>query len=249
MRFATARPSIQAQCPNFGRIAQLVEQLTLNQRVQGSSPCAPTTALNPSLNVPEHVFQSSAGPGIIDAPIVSVRIVHAHLRRVACDGNELVLADPDQPRELRADALFQARRHPDRGTLCTDPLWVARRRASQEGFELIEGSCFWAVGPKAVIGVELDPHCHLTEQRVRGADIIICFKEYPHIDFLEHAEELVTLVVKAIRRDIRPVMSVYDCRMIDVFPTTREPRRAFVTKMTGLEARDGVLSVSLGHGF
>ena len=26
----------------WGRIAQLVEQLTLNQRVQGSSPCAPT---------------------------------------------------------------------------------------------------------------------------------------------------------------------------------------------------------------
>ena len=25
-----------------GRIAQLAEQLTLNQRVQGSSPCAPT---------------------------------------------------------------------------------------------------------------------------------------------------------------------------------------------------------------
>jgi hypothetical protein len=29
--------------PRCGRIAQLVEQLTLNQRVQGSSPCAPTT--------------------------------------------------------------------------------------------------------------------------------------------------------------------------------------------------------------
>jgi hypothetical protein len=28
--------------PRLGRIAQLVEQLTLNQRVQGSSPCAPT---------------------------------------------------------------------------------------------------------------------------------------------------------------------------------------------------------------
>ena len=27
-----------------GRIAQVVEQLTLNQRVQGSSPCAPTVA-------------------------------------------------------------------------------------------------------------------------------------------------------------------------------------------------------------
>ena len=29
----------------LGRIAQLVEQLTLNQRVQGSSPCAPTNLI------------------------------------------------------------------------------------------------------------------------------------------------------------------------------------------------------------
>jgi microcystin degradation protein MlrC len=202
---------------------------------------------------------------------------------------------------------FRPGEHPDRGTLCTGPLWVARRRAKQEGFELIEGSCFWAepsgptlqaayesmrdeildqlraampldgvllglhgammahgyddcegdlvarvreiVGPKAVIGVELDPHCHLTEKRVRGADIIILFKEYPHIDFAERAEELVTLVLKAIRREIRPEMSLYDCGMIDLFPTTREPGIGFVAKMKSLEGRDGVLSVSLGHGF
>ena len=31
-----------------GRIAQLVEQLTLNQRVQGSNPCAPTNDLGPA---------------------------------------------------------------------------------------------------------------------------------------------------------------------------------------------------------
>ena len=30
----------------FGRIAQLVEQLTLNQRVPGSSPGAPTNQIN-----------------------------------------------------------------------------------------------------------------------------------------------------------------------------------------------------------
>ena len=39
---------------------------------------------------------------------------------------------------------FPPGEHPDRGTLCTGPLWAARRRAKQEGFELIEGSCFWA---------------------------------------------------------------------------------------------------------
>ena len=39
---------------------------------------------------------------------------------------------------------FKPGEHPDRGTLCTGPLYAARRRAKQEGFELIEGSCFWA---------------------------------------------------------------------------------------------------------
>jgi microcystin degradation protein MlrC len=202
---------------------------------------------------------------------------------------------------------FKPGEHPDRGTLCTGPLWVARRRAKQEGFDLIEGSCFWAepsapvsqagyesmrdeilaqlkaampvdgvllglhgamlaygyddcegdlitrvreiVGPKAIIGAELDPHCHLTEKRVRGADIMILFKEYPHIDFAERADELVALVVKAIRGDIRPKMSLYDCGMIDLFPTSREPGISFVRKLKSLEGRDGVLSVSLGHGF
>jgi microcystin degradation protein MlrC len=202
---------------------------------------------------------------------------------------------------------FKPGEHPDRGTLCTGPLWVARRRAKQEGFELIEGSCFWAepsgpttqaayesmrdeildqlraampvdgvllglhgamiahgyddaegdiitrvreiVGPKVIIGVEQDPHCHLTEKRIRACDIMILFKEYPHIDFAERADELVTLVVKAIRGDIKPVMSMYDCGMIDVIPTTREPGRSFVDKMTRLEGHDGVLSVSLCHGF
>src|SRR5215813_13374894 len=35
----------------LGRIAQLVEQLTLNQRVQGSSPCAPTIDLETLFSV------------------------------------------------------------------------------------------------------------------------------------------------------------------------------------------------------
>ena len=51
---------------------------------------------------------------------------------------------------------FKPGEHPDRGTLCTGPLCVARRRAKQEGFELIEGSCFWAEpsAPVAQAGYE-----------------------------------------------------------------------------------------------
>jgi microcystin degradation protein MlrC len=105
------------------------------------------------------------------------------------------------------------------------------------------------VGRETVIGAELDPHCHMTDAKVANADILICFKEFPHTDFVERAEELVTLCLAAARRKIRPVMSVYDCRMIASFPTSREPMRGFVDKIKSLEGRDGVLSISVAHCF
>ncbi len=44
--FRSAAPRRRGQNRFDGRIAQLVEQLTLNQRVHGSSPCAPTIEIN-----------------------------------------------------------------------------------------------------------------------------------------------------------------------------------------------------------
>lgn len=197
--------------------------------------------------------------------------------------------------------------HPDRPTLCSAPLWVARRRAQNEGWTLIEGSSAWAepsgtcaraayehfrdeilaqlkaalpldgvllglhgamvahgyddcegdlitrvreiVGERAIIGVEHDLHCHLTEKRLAGADILIAFKEFPHTDPVDRAEEVVELTLRAINGGIQPVMSVVDCRTIASYPTTREPMRSFVDKIQALEGKDGVLSISIAHGF
>jgi microcystin degradation protein MlrC len=105
------------------------------------------------------------------------------------------------------------------------------------------------VGPETVIGVEHDPHCHLTEKRIASSDILICFKEFPHTDTVERAEEVVDLTLRAIRGEIRPRMSMFDCRMIASFPTTREPMRSFVDRIKALEGKDGVLSISVAHGF
>jgi microcystin degradation protein MlrC len=44
-------------------------------------------------------------------------------------------------------------------------------------------------------------------------------------------------------------MSLYDCRMSDLFPTSREPGRSFSDKLRTFEGKDGVLSVSLGHSY
>ena len=105
------------------------------------------------------------------------------------------------------------------------------------------------VGPDVIIGVELDLHCHLTRAKVDAATAIVIYKEYPHVDVTERAEELWRIVEATLAGQIRPTMALYDCRMIGIFPTTREPVRGLVDRMAALEGKDGILSVSLGHGF
>jgi microcystin degradation protein MlrC len=106
------------------------------------------------------------------------------------------------------------------------------------------------VGPSVLICAELDPHSHLTARRVAATDFFTVFKEFPHIDFVERAEDLWRIAVAALEGRMRPVMSVFDCRMIDVFPTSREPMRSFVDRLYALEKSEpGILSLSVIHGF
>ncbi len=122
-----------------------------------------------------------------------------------------------------------------------------------DGYDDCEGDLLTRVraivGPDVPVGAELDPHCHLTETMTASADALICFKESPHTDYLERGAELVDLIADCARKKIRPVISVYDCRMIQFMPTVDEPMRSFVDKVKRLEGRDGVLSISIVHGY
>ncbi len=103
------------------------------------------------------------------------------------------------------------------------------------------------VGPKIPVGAELDPHCHMTEAMVASTDAMICFKEFPHTDFAERGEELVAIIADTAVGKLKPVQSVFDCRMINSYPTSREPMRSFVDKTKAMEGKDGVLSISVIH--
>jgi microcystin degradation protein MlrC len=105
------------------------------------------------------------------------------------------------------------------------------------------------VGPGVAVGAELDLHCHFTEQMRLAADAIVAYKEYPHVDGKERAIELYRLLVGTAKGHIRPTTAAWDCRMVGLWHTTTEPMRSFVERMKSFEGRDGVLSVSLGHGF
>lgn len=202
---------------------------------------------------------------------------------------------------------FPAGTHPDRMSFFAGPLWAARQRAREQGWQLIEGLVAGAqpsgittrlayetlrdelladlraalpvqmvvlglhgamvadgypdcegdlltrvraiVGPEGVVGAELDPHHHLSAAMVSQADLLIAFKQYPHSDVLERAFELVDLCAAQVVHRRRPVPSVVDCHMAVIVHTTREPAQGYVQRLQALEGRDGVLSISLTHGF
>ncbi len=105
------------------------------------------------------------------------------------------------------------------------------------------------VGPDVTIGAELDPHCQLSERMVKTADLLAAFKEYPHTDSLDRAYELVDLCAQVSRKDVKPTAATFDCHMTGIYHTPRQPMRAFVDKIKAMEGKDGVLHISVAHGF
>ncbi|MBO9136706.1 M81 family metallopeptidase [Rhizobium sp. B230/85] len=122
------------------------------------------------------------------------------------------------------------------------------------GYEDAEGDILTRirelVGADVPICAELDPHSHLTDKRLSAADLFVCFKEFPHTDFVDRAEDLWRITVDMLEGRVKPVMSVFDCRMIDVFPTSRDPMRSFIDRIMKIERDDAdILSISVVHGF
>ena len=122
-----------------------------------------------------------------------------------------------------------------------------------DGYDDCEGDLLAAVrtvvGPDVPVGAELDLHCHLTSAMMQAATVLVAYKEYPHLDIAERAEHLFTLIADAVAGRTRPVMAAFDCRMIGMFRPTAQPLRGFVDQMIAHEGRDGILSLSLAHGF
>ncbi len=106
------------------------------------------------------------------------------------------------------------------------------------------------VGPDVPVGVEIDPHAHLSSAMTESADIIVAMREYPHTDFLARGRELIDLLERAAKGTIRPVTAVHDCRLIGRFHTMREPMRGFVDRLQHLlDNTPQLLSISFVHGF
>jgi microcystin degradation protein MlrC len=121
-----------------------------------------------------------------------------------------------------------------------------------EGYDDCEGDiltrCREIVGPDVVIGAELDLHGNVTQTMLDAATAIVGYKEYPHTDMVDRAADLYRICVDAADGKTKPVMAMHDCRMVGLWPTSNQPMRGLVDEALAAEC-DGVLSVSLMHGF
>ena len=194
-------------------------------------------------------------PTLTTAPIVAAR------RRAKLDGFTLIEGTSAwaEPAGLVARGAYESLRDEIldqlRAAMPVDiALFGLHGAMVADGYEDCEGDLLARareiVGSEAIIGAEHDLHCHLTPKRVAAADLIVLFKEFPHTDFLARAEDLVDLALRSARREIRPVTALFDCRLIGGGYMTSHPTgRAFVDRVLALEGRDGILSISIGHGF
>ena len=64
-----------------------------------------------------------------------------------------------------------------------------------------------SIAPSVPIAVALDLHTNLTDRMVRNCTAMVGYKTYPHVDMYEAGKHAGTIVLRALRGEVRPVMA------------------------------------------
>ncbi len=108
-----------------------------------------------------------------------------------------------------------------------------------------------AVGPRVPIVASLDLHANVTQAMIDGAEALIAYRTYPHVDMAETGGRVLTLLERILAQGEAPAKAWHQlpflipltaqCTMID-------PAKALYARMAELEAKDGVV-LSFTPGF
>lgn len=106
--------------------------------------------------------------------------------------------------------------------------------------------------PDKPIAATLDYHGNVAPGMAVGADILVGYQTYPHVDQRQRGLLAAELLVRTLKKEIRPVTAVAKRAMILNLlgqDTNREPMSSLLTKARQAERRPGMLSVSVMAGF
>jgi len=117
----------------------------------------------------------------------------------------------------------------------------------------VEGDLLGAVrqivGPSVPIGAGMDTHAHLSSEMLANADILLFYKEWPHIDAAQTRSHAFELTADVAEGKIKPHMAVYDVGMVARYHTLMEPVRSLISDLKAAERQPGVIATNLVHGF
>ena len=106
------------------------------------------------------------------------------------------------------------------------------------------------VGDNVPIAATLDLHSIVTEKKAENANILINYDEYPHTDMFERGVEAAKLLIDTLHGEIRPVMVCKKVPIIQPLIGSVHPvMKKHMDRVHEYEKEEGVLSVSLSHGF
>jgi microcystin degradation protein MlrC len=105
-----------------------------------------------------------------------------------------------------------------------------------------------AIGPDVPLVATLDLHATITPRMVEEADALVGYDTYPHVDLYETGAKAATMLLRAVRGEIRPVTLFARSPMLvpaEGQGTGDQPMAGLMAEAKRLEARPGVLAVSI----
>ena len=108
------------------------------------------------------------------------------------------------------------------------------------------------MGPDFPIVVTHDYHGNIPEQLVRDSNALIIYKTTPHIDQRERGLQAAEILVRTIRKEIKPVSAVRKPKVlfnIAFHNTSLPPMQPIMQAAIDLEKEPGILATSIAAGY
>jgi microcystin degradation protein MlrC len=108
------------------------------------------------------------------------------------------------------------------------------------------------IGPGVPLIVELDSHANVTSAMVEGADVLLPYNTYPHIDGYERAIEGIELATAMLDGTLKPTSVLARIPMISAPPkehTGAGIGKAIMERAFAFETEAGVVNVGVNWGF
>ena len=108
------------------------------------------------------------------------------------------------------------------------------------------------LAPHTPIGVTFDMHGNMTQETMDNADVVLCYKHYPHTDMAEVGRTCASIIRAMLEGKVKPVIAWGQAGILAQtlrMGTTDEPMKTAQQMTRRAEKKPGILAASVFGGF